>query len=419
MDNNQNNNYEQPGFEQNDNSTNSFGQSFYASENYSNVVASEEPTQPVGVPTVPTHPVEPKKTKSKKKLIIALAGAGVAVVGIVVVLFVFVLGPSFKYSDANDLLKSGDYDEAIAIYKELGDYKDSENKIDLCKYQKAGQLTESGKYDEAIVIYTELGNYKNCKSQLSLCKYNKAVLLCNDGKYGEAAVILEELGDYEDSAEILKMCNYEKGSALIDEGKYDEAKEIFKNLGDYEDSKDMLNECDYQQAIALVSEGKYDEAVSVFEDLGDYEDSSSKAVECNRRLVHEYCSNRGAVTIVDGKFTFKLKTDGDNLNFNMYMKSDDSGGVEFDMFIDMTSDNCEFEVNVDSSSFADGKCKVSELTSDENKLKIDTNTGYGTDEQMTNMANLSSALVCMEITPLLKKTNLGLAANDLGFVKVD
>ena len=90
-------------------------------------------TDPAATPYASPYnalPTPPKK--SKKPLIIGLI-AGIAVFTIILVsLLIYFSSDSYKYSKANDLITEGNYSEAISLFRELGDYEDSENKIMEC-----------------------------------------------------------------------------------------------------------------------------------------------------------------------------------------------------------------------------------------------------------------------------------------------
>lgn len=84
----------------------------------------------VGAVNVPVHPsfvMQPKNNgKSVKKIIIAVATLfAVGILAVVVLLTVKVFIPNSKYNNAVELEAAGSYDEAIAIFNELGDYKNS------------------------------------------------------------------------------------------------------------------------------------------------------------------------------------------------------------------------------------------------------------------------------------------------------
>ena len=58
------------------------------------------------------------------------------------------------------LYKMLKYDDAIAIFTELGDFSDSVDKINETKYKKAEFLLSEKNYDEALAISKELGEYR-------------------------------------------------------------------------------------------------------------------------------------------------------------------------------------------------------------------------------------------------------------------
>ena len=106
-----------------------------------------------------------------KKPIIILSIVGVAILSISIFLLIFFFSPSTKYKKANDLLLSQKYDEAILVFEEIKDYKDSQSKISLCNYNKALLLFEKEKYNEAKSILLKLGTYKESQKYLKQCNH--------------------------------------------------------------------------------------------------------------------------------------------------------------------------------------------------------------------------------------------------------
>ena len=80
---------------------------------------------------------------------------------------------SADYDKAMELLESGNYLEAKAIFVELGDYKDSSDKIKVCEnayqYEQASIAYTAGNYKSAISQYRKLGDYKDSVSQIKQC----------------------------------------------------------------------------------------------------------------------------------------------------------------------------------------------------------------------------------------------------------
>lgn len=116
--------------------------------------------------------------------------------------------------------------------------------LTACKsddYKEAMELYVNREYDAALVIFAELGDYEDSVNMVTKCHYAQAHMLMDDGMYEEARTIFEELGDYEDSAENIKECNYQQAIMLMEQKQYEAAEEIFAMLGDYKDSAEYTN----------------------------------------------------------------------------------------------------------------------------------------------------------------------------------
>ena len=157
---------------------------------------------------------EEKARKSKRKrLIIAVVFAVVfAIAGYFT--YTNVVVPANSYKIAEVLFESGQYEEAILAFTALGDYKDSQAKVDEVKealrardYNAAKTLFESGQYEEAVLAFTALGDYKDSQAKADKVKeaihardYSAAEALFESGQYEEAFTAFAMLGNYKDSA---------------------------------------------------------------------------------------------------------------------------------------------------------------------------------------------------------------------------
>ena len=210
------------------------------------------------------------------------------------------------YDKAVGLMKNGEYEEAIAIFEEIINYKDCQLKIKECKYNQALALMQNGKYEEAIAIFEEIADYNDCQAKIEECKYNQALALMQNGKYEEAIAIFETLGNYKDSQAKITECNalwgdkYNNALSLMDNGEYEEAIAIFEEIINYKDCQLKIKECKYAFAISLQADGLYKNAYDLFIELGDYKDSAQKASEL--------------LTICP----FMLVKTGDYINFGRY-----------------------------------------------------------------------------------------------------
>lgn len=84
---------------------------------------------------------------------IITATTSVVALGLIIVLGTFVIVPNVKYAIATSYANSGQYEDAIAAFEELGNFKDSPKRaiqceVDACEIQVRNAL-ESDNYDEA------------------------------------------------------------------------------------------------------------------------------------------------------------------------------------------------------------------------------------------------------------------------------
>ena len=136
-------------------------------------------------------------------------------------------------------------------------------------YKSAQQLYADREYDDAIAMFTELGDYKDSADMINACNYGKATDLFDEEKYEEAAQIFEALGDYKDSEDMIETCATHAETAE----KYDEAIAIYNGLRQNTDDTELRRRYAYLQLKNYIKEnGEYftlDE--TSFEDTAQYE----------------------------------------------------------------------------------------------------------------------------------------------------
>ena len=141
------------------------------------------------------------------------------------------------YINANELIKSEKFEEALNIFKALKDYKDSKSKVELCetvikdiKYNEALKFMQNNSYKEAVELFGTIRGYKDTEELRLTCK------------------------------EMYSATEYVKAVELMEAGDYDEAYNVLSYILDYKDSRDKINECEkhkVKQAILASKEGNY------------------------------------------------------------------------------------------------------------------------------------------------------------------
>ena len=133
------------------------------------------------------------------------------------------------YETAMRHKEDGKYEEAIAAFTELGDYKDSQNQMEECKtlayepsYQKAMDDKKNAKYDSAIALLNSIScEYKDVEAQIEECEnlkneefYQLALNYKEDGKYIEAIKNFQMSSSYSDSVKQIRLINNTLGSKI-------------------------------------------------------------------------------------------------------------------------------------------------------------------------------------------------------------
>lgn len=331
----------------------------------------------------------PKKKNTIRNIIIVLSCILAVLMAIGGVVFLRAINASNDYKKANKLVEQGKYTDAVAIYKDLGDYKDCKTKIKQCNYDIAGDLADSKKYDDAIKLYNELGDYKQSKEKV-------------------------------------KLCNYEKANELLEAQNYSDALSIYAYLGDYKQSADKLNLCNYNLGLEAFDNCEYEKAVVLFKVLEEYEDAKNYYYMCNRNILYDYlngCKNSMKTENLPGTQLYLKAVQ--NRHVVIGVNNEDS--VIFEMTLNMSGDEGSFNLVYDSQDTFDGTYTVSLVKAGDGlkSLNLDaieiTRTVYGKDDYIVTeyekLADEFIQLVGQEVIgQLLKQTQLGITPKDLGFL---
>lgn len=257
-----------------------------------------------------------KKVNSKILLTVAIS---LIIIGIVGGVIIYNNQPSVKYKKASKAYSSGDYEKAIEIYTELGNYEDStellNNAIVANRYVEAVELFDNAKYDEAISKFETIVEYEDSAEMINKCKYQKALICKENGEFIEASVLFKDSGYYEDSVNLID----EMGTSLTEEGKYADAVTVFSNstttnnqyekyssgmidfenknysdasdnfklAGDLYDAKEKYKESVYNDASSKFDAKNYQDAKVLYTRVGDYKDASDNVEVCSLLIAKE------------------------------------------------------------------------------------------------------------------------------------
>lgn len=256
---------------------------------------------------VPPSPAPQKKPGRKNMpIIIAVAAIAALVIGIAGFNAYSQSQRAAHYDEAVTLMQNGDYESAMALFEDLGDYQDAPDRVNACEqaiaYQDATDLLDAGDYQAARDAFEALGDYNDAQDMVATCDkwlaYQDAQGLLDGGDYQAARDAFAELGSFEDAEDKVSVCDgwllFAETSALTDEGKYEEAAEKatgFFNVDEIMSSseyQDWSNRNDYGLAENMLSNGQNYGAYNLFTSLGSYEDASEKAQSCILEFPGDY-----------------------------------------------------------------------------------------------------------------------------------
>ena len=112
---------------------------------------------------------EAKKARSRRNVTIAVVV--VAAIVVIAAITKLVIIPSVQYKTAVEMEQNGQYDEAIAAFKALGEYKDAKAQVKNTQYAMGESLLASGDYDGAITAYQAATGYQDALKRSYQIRY--------------------------------------------------------------------------------------------------------------------------------------------------------------------------------------------------------------------------------------------------------
>ncbi len=224
----------------------------------------------------------------------------------------------------NSAYKKNEFLNAVEIFKSLGDYKDSQDRINTClarveniKVREEKELYERRIKEEKERIERErkeeARRIAREKARIKLRRYKKIALTIS-------SVIIFALVLFKI---VIPNIKYKKALTAIDNNDYIKANKILINLNGYKDSDivlenikdDFLNQEnaikqqaeDYNQALHWIKVEKYSEAYLKLISLGDYKDSIKLADEIYEKSQLDNQYHEAESMKENGNYTDALK----------------------------------------------------------------------------------------------------------------
>ncbi len=181
---------------------------------------------------------------------------------ILFILLTFLLGSLLVFSgcisdDYDMAIKKAndqDYEEAIEMFIDLGDYKDSEEQLTNTIYKYGESLVQHKKYEKAISLYGKYLSYGECKTRLVETIHAYANYLVEKCYYSSATSLYVQCSEYGDFSKEIDFLEKEKAvydiyyeaMKLLESGACDKGFEKFDTLPDNYKRVDEIKQSYYE-----------------------------------------------------------------------------------------------------------------------------------------------------------------------------
>lgn len=218
-----------------------------------------------------------KKKKVLKRICIAVVLIAVAI-AMVPISQTYII-PAVKYSQADKLAQNAQYDEAIAAFTALGEYKDAQDRVWETTYNKAVSLMEAAQYTEASEIFADLHGYADSREKVLECAYLHGKQLMAEQQFEWAIKQFMAADGFADANELLNECYLILGEAEHSNTNYEKALEYFRLSSASVSENTVYVDTVYQAALLNMEQGINAIAVDLFSEIPGYEDSDQKRIE--------------------------------------------------------------------------------------------------------------------------------------------
>ena len=147
---------------------------------------------------------ETAQKERHKKIILICTGSLIITAAAFCLLFVNVIRPMSIYNNAMKCYENGDYNEAIALFTKVDDYKDSYNMIYASYYAKGMARYENRDYDGAVSAFNLAGGYSDSEEMIKASYYAKGMELYEIECYSMAISNFISANGYNDSESMIK-----------------------------------------------------------------------------------------------------------------------------------------------------------------------------------------------------------------------
>ena len=180
------------------------------------------------------------------------------------------------------LANAGRTDEAVALFKALGDYEDSPERVNAIRYAKAQSLADQGEYTKAIEEFEALADYEDAEEQVMALQNATLAMFTENiqsGKYEEAHAIVTAsskvwTSEMQEQADAIATAQYDD---LLATGQIEDATLLSETF-------QLAPERTYKAAIELIQSGDYDEAYGLLAGVSAYKNAEKLMAAIDNRI---------------------------------------------------------------------------------------------------------------------------------------
>lgn len=239
-----------------------------------------------------TASAQPPKPRGKGKLRIGALITALAViltaVGGAVTLGINLSRREDRYATARALADEKAYAEALAVFDELGDYRDSRLQAQQLRrqqadYDNAMNLLAQQRYEEALTIFRALGDYADSAEMAAYqVTYYKALNLLTEIDTGKTQLLTRILSDQ------VKLTDERSYPTIVG---YETAAALLESLGDYRSAPALVDRCYYSAGLVKLSWEDWDGALAYMGNM--QEETAAQFYEEYQRHYSESTTKEG------------------------------------------------------------------------------------------------------------------------------
>lgn len=156
---------------------------------------------------------------------------------------------SEDYDEAVSIYNNGNYDRAIVLFEELGDYGDSDELLKDSIYKKSNNYALRNDWVAAIDAISQIVDYKDSENLLNEYNYNYALEKIENKEWQVAIELLE--GSDKDVKALINQCKYELALEEYHKNNWETATGLFAEIKDYKDSELLIYQCGINKVLGI------------------------------------------------------------------------------------------------------------------------------------------------------------------------